>query len=213
MKRLVSLTLALSMILSLAFSSAAVVKPSTPFTEDLKEFILPMYTDNSDYIVYDANDNDITDLFISNTSSFVKSNDWKSISDFYKEHVSFIRHITVTCPQARMSDVAKSQVDFHPALFETPYGIAVEGSYKHFSTIYYDPNTGFISSYNSYIGDIRIPCEYITLKDEQVTGTYSNNHTKISMTLKVCFQYGTIGSSYYVDYGYKTHTVTMSASN
>lgn len=210
-KRVLALAFSLSLLLSLSVSSIY-SSPQDPLSI-FSEALTPLYYGDADsYTIFGKTANDITSTFLSNTHTFATQNDWASVQAYFTETVDHVERILSVETRAvpRSYDVAKTETKLYlygPLTTTNGVGYAETVEYNQISTIYYNPNTGVISSgtsalrvvnlypstvqmsnqksfsptYNSgrTAATFRVDCEiiYVTTGQQGTFGTFNNYHT------------------------------------
>lgn len=145
------------------------------FSSNYSEFCKDYYTNHTLYNVYDKNNNDISDLYYSETIAFYNTENYDAIHDYMKENVLYYTK-SIDNPFSRGS-IATKEIGY-PDYFDikpdtnTPYEITVWLTGK-FS---YNLNTGKITSVKSVV---------LTLTDVGITGNVSGSMTSASTSYSI----------------------------
>lgn len=115
--------------------------------EQLEEFLTPFYEGKTDeYIVYDVNEQDITDVFFSSTEGFYNTEDWEAIKDYYYSNVGSLSRYEDHLTLLRSGDRARTETRMSTQLMSrTGEAFRIRVSVTLRGTIYYNPNTYAIS--------------------------------------------------------------------
>lgn len=122
---------------------------------NFESYISDFYSHKSNYVFWDKNGNIITDNFYHNTVEAYKSGDIEFIRDKYIEEVYYGEKNQPS--KLRNGDIAttktwsyqKSNLQSTSSMYGIPRYADIE--FIVYATIYYDPNTGVISSTNKYL--------------------------------------------------------------
>lgn len=180
--------------------------------EQLEDFLTPFYEGKTDeYIVYDANEQDITDVFFSDTTEFYNTGDWEAIKDYYYSNVGSLSRYEDHPTLLRSGDRARTETRMSTQLMSRSgenFWIKVSVTLR--GTIYYNPNTYVVSDtryvlvkvtsedpYGLSLGIEPYPTDY---------GAYSSKANSLTGRFGVSF---TVYTNGFVSYGNFNYSFTM----